>query len=159
MKFILESVLDSHFYDQKSKCQNRKSKMLKSKILKIQGSSVRRVLSTPPSLCVSEGGAQVWDQVLIEMWVKRWRHISTRRPFFSFFRQKIKRKEKEKKSIKNGAKHSPLSFASKILGDPKGCSRASNIWCIFVSSMLNLKIILQTIFDNFQIHLSYDNVL
>ena len=33
--------------------------MLKSKIQKIQGSSVRRVLSTPPSLCVSEGGAQV----------------------------------------------------------------------------------------------------
>ena len=27
----------------------------------------------------------------------------------------------------NGAKHAPLSFASKILGDPKGCSRASNI--------------------------------
>ena len=59
----------------------------------------------------------------------------------------------------SGAKHSPLSFASKILGDPKGCSRASNIWCIFVSSMLNLKIILQTIFNIIQIHFSYDNVL
>ena len=59
----------------------------------------------------------------------------------------------------SGAKHSPLSFASKILGDPKGCSRASNIWCIFVSSMLNLKIILQTIFNILQIHFSYDNEL
>ena len=52
-------VLDGHLYDQNLKWQNRKSKMLKSKIRKIQGSSVRRVLSTPPSLCLSEGGAQV----------------------------------------------------------------------------------------------------
>ena len=36
----------------------------------------------------------------------------------------------------SGAKHSSLSFASKIRGDSKGCSRASNIWCIFVSSMV-----------------------
>ena len=62
-------------------------------------------------------------------------------------------------SENHGARHSPLSLASKILGDPKGCSRASNIWCIFVSSMLNLKIILQTIFNIIQIHFSYDKVL
>ena len=49
------------------------------------------------------------------------------------------------KNKTNGAKHSPFTFAPKILGDSKGCSRASNIWCIFVSSMLNLKIMLQTI--------------
>ena len=58
-----------------------------------------------------------------------------------------------------GAKHSPLSFVSKVLGDPKGCSRASNIWCIWVTSMLNPKIILQTISENFQRHSSYDNEL
>ena len=66
---------------------------------------------------------------------------------------------KRKLYKRSGAKHSPLSFASKILGDPKGCSRASNIWYVFLSSMLNLKIILQTIFNILQIHFSYDNVL
>merc|ERR1711966_591600 len=82
-------------------------------------------------------------------------------PRWSLLRPKIEMSESKIKNakIENGAKHSPFSFASKILGDPKGCSRASNIWCIFVSSMLNLKIILQTIFDNFQIHFSYDNLL
>ena len=119
IKNNMKHALDGHLYDQKLKCQNRKSKMLKSKIRKIQGSSVRGVLSTPPSLCLSEGGAQ----------------------------------------SRYGAKHSPLFFASKILGDPKGCSRASNIWCIFSTSMLNLKIILQTIFNVIQVHFSFDNVL
>ena len=64
--------------------------MLKSKIQKIQGSSVRRVLSTPPSLCLSEGGAQVVRSILL----------------FRMFQ--------------NGAKHSPLSLIPKFWGSLKG---------------------------------------
>ena len=53
-------------------------------------------------------------------------------------------------------KHFPVTFALKILGDPKGCSRDPLHICILATSMLNLEIISQTILNILEIHFSYD---